>query len=180
LTKFIIAAELGARNTHLRTKQERRGDMTKSAKTTENSKKARCFSCRSSQLETMERDMVVVINEMPHRRSADASVCRVCKAYSFAPADIDRFHRELSVALLIRSLSSRAANNAELLAFARKNLGVNQVTFARMIRTAPESVSRWENGNMEVPYLVLVAILALLQESLRGDDTIKQAMQSGQ
>jgi len=91
--------------------------------------------------------------------------CSRCGEVQFTLHDLEQF--ELSVA---RSLALAGASSGEVFKFQRKALGLKATELGELLDATPETISRWETGQREIPRAALAVVGTLVEDAL-GDRT---------
>lgn len=73
---------------------------------------------------------------------------------------------------ILREAASRGHMTPAVFKFARKSLGLKSRNLAKILGTAPETVTRWEKGQRRLPRTAFIAIMGMVCERLRGESTL--------
>jgi putative zinc finger/helix-turn-helix YgiT family protein len=108
-------------------------------------KTMKCFQCGSAMTTNVEN---VPYKSLPGTVLAGVNVsrCAACGEYEVAIPAIDELNRMLANAVIRQK---RRLNGGEI-RFLRTYLGVSGADFAKMIRSAAATVSRWENDTQPI------------------------------
>jgi DNA-binding transcriptional regulator YiaG len=75
-------------------------------------------------------------------------------------------------------IAREGPSNGETFRFMRKALGLRAVDLAELLGVAPETLSRWENGQRPVDRAAWVALGAMAQERLEGRTTMLERLKA--
>jgi len=109
----------------------------------------RCLECGGPVKSRLEHSYRYAESGLPNMVLVDAvtiTTCTKCGETYVGLQAIETLHREIAHALLLKK--GRLA--AEEIRFLRKWLGWSGSDFAKRMGTAPETVSRWENGKTPI------------------------------
>lgn len=133
----------------------------------------RCFECESTNL---QQRAIKHVEHVGSVRVVDgtgfAELCLDCGAYSLTSAQLSDYERR-AAALVLREIQSPTG---AMVKYARKALGLRQRELATLLGAAPETLSRWENDQRAVPRAEKLALLGLLEGSLRSSGYVEQAL----
>lgn len=102
--------------------------------------------------------------------TAMAWVCGKCGFADLTADQISGYERR-AAALVLRD---GRHGTGPVLRFGRKALGLKQEELGLLLATAGETISRYENGKLEIPRAVQLALVALLDGVERGTEDVKQ------
>lgn len=103
-----------------------------------------------------EVDLAREVDGRKFSAKVPAETCGACGEDYFDGVVLDAFERALARRLVIDGASGELA-----LRFMRKVMGMRAIDLAALLRVAPETISRWENG-AQVPDRNSVALLGTL------------------
>lgn len=133
----------------------------------------KCFECESSNVQPRAVKHVEHVGSV---RVVDgtgfADVCLDCGAYSLTAEQLAGYERR-AAALVLREVP---APTGAMVKYARKALGLRQKDLATLLGAAPETLSRWENDERPIPQAEKLALLGLLEGSLRSPDYVEHAL----
>lgn len=114
----------------------------------------------------MERRNVLVptrIGELTvENQSVVAEVCTECGAFELTATQ----SRKVSMQAVLVAFREAKSVTGAMVRSARKHLGFTQVEFAEVLQTTPESISRWERGEREIPHYLRDQVIRLALERL--------------
>lgn len=134
---------------------------------------SKCIECGSTNLRLQAVKHVEHVGSV---RVVDgtgfADVCLDCGAYSLTAEQLAGYERR-AAALVLREVP---APTGAMVKYARKALGLRQKDLATLLGAAPETLSRWENDERPIPQAEKLALLGLLEGSLRSPDYVEHAL----
>ncbi|HWO22456.1 MAG TPA: type II TA system antitoxin MqsA family protein [Kofleriaceae bacterium] len=113
-----------------------------------------CPSCKKDAL----RDWAGRITRMGLEIAAHGQRCSACGETLFDDEEAGRQEQELAAALVERGVRTGAE-----FALVRKAAGLRGVDVAELFGVRPETVSRWEHGESEIPRTAAFAVGQLFQ-----------------
>lgn len=109
----------------------------------------RCPNCKKDAL----RDWEGRITRMGIEIAAHGRRCAACGETLYDHEEVGRQEQELATALVERGIRTGAE-----FAFVRKAAGFRAVEIAELFGVRPETVSRWEHGEGEIPRTAAYAL----------------------
>jgi len=114
----------------------------------------------------MERRRVLVptrIGELTvENQTVVADACTECGGFELTAAQ----SRRVSMQAVLVAFREAQGLSGAMVRSARKHLGFTQVEFAEVLQTTPESISRWERGEREIPHYLRDQVIRLALERL--------------
>jgi len=89
---------------------------------------------------------------------AQGDLCTHCGEFLIHHAELGRLEREIS-----RAIVARGIRTGREFQFVRKELGITAVDVAAMFDVRPETVSRWERGEIDLPRLAAFVLGELFE-----------------
>lgn len=103
--------------------------------------------------------------QLPVRMSREGPV--------FHSRDLRRF--ELSVA---RRLAELGVATGEAFCYLRKSLGFTLTQVAALLDVVPETIRKWESGDVEVPRAAFALLGTMVDDELRGNDRARRYLEA--
>ncbi len=106
-------------------------------------------------------------------RSSEALVCDSCEENLTSLEELRSF--ELQAAWW---LARHGVKTPDAFKFMRKAAGYKAKDLAQLLGVAPETVSRWENGGLDVSHSAFAILGALVRDAHAGHDDVEQALRA--
>jgi putative zinc finger/helix-turn-helix YgiT family protein len=128
----------------------------------------KCVNCNCKSLKKSSTTERVVLSGITFTGKVPATECAECGESYVALDDLGDF--ELAVSERLASLGVRTG---ETFKYMRKALGLRAIDLAELLGIAPETISRWENGEPEEHAFVLLG--GMVADRVDGrDSTVKR------
>jgi DNA-binding transcriptional regulator YiaG len=123
----------------------------------------RCVECRSRDLVAAEAEERIEVAGKTFAATIPVTKCAACGA-TYAS------HEALGVLELgtAGELARHGEVSAEAFSFMRRALGVKALEFAELLAVAPETVSRWEHGRLQIDRGAAALLSAMVIDRLEG------------
>ena len=118
-----------------------------------------CPGCGGRFLDEGHADARATVAGVPFRASVPALVCRDCEREVLSADAVEAFDFAAGLALC-----RRGARSGETVRHARRVLGWTGRDLAEALGVAPETVSRWEHGHLDVPPHAFALVGCLLED----------------
>jgi len=123
----------------------------------------RCYKCKAETLKEIKVQETLEVGGRTFKGEVPALECASCGEVVFPLPGLEAF--ELNAA---GELAREGPSNGETFRFMRKAIGMRAVDLAELLDVAPETLSRWENGQRAVDRAAWVALSALVADHLEG------------
>lgn len=132
----------------------------------------RCAECGSTALLSVESDERVQIGPRTFTKAVAAKRCELCGETYTAFDELSGF--ELQVA---GELVRECDGTREAFRYIRKALGLPAIELARLLDVNAATLSRWETGEREVPFLARCVLAALVMDRLGGRSNVMEYLE---
>lgn len=136
-------------------------------------KMKRCAMCQSEALECADVRHESVLGGLTFEKVLPAVRCTSCGEVYFAGPDLVAFEKQIT-----RYLVKRGRRSADALRWLRKASSLSGRDFAERLQVQPETVSRWENGALEVPVPEHVIAMLLAARSVGESVDVEAALKA--
>jgi putative zinc finger/helix-turn-helix YgiT family protein len=118
----------------------------------------KCQQC-GSQMQVRKYEHVSdVAGVVVHDSSGTARTCVECGAVELSLDQMQRYEQR-AAATVLRHVETATG---PMVRYARRAMGMTQVELSAALGSAPETISRWENGAIPIPRVNQLALIALL------------------
>lgn len=126
----------------------------------------RCIECGSDRLESSTETETRVVDGRTFTADLPAQKCAACGEVYFDLSVLGTFDR-----LIAGKLAEAGASSGEAFRFMRKTIGMRAAELAELLAVAPETISRWENGQRDVDRGAIVTLGSLVLDRIEGRST---------
>lgn len=126
----------------------------------------RCFECGSEKLTLKNLPDELEVAGVKFVADLPSTVCENCGASTLSSEVLQRF--ELAIA---RKLAQLGVREGEAFRFMRKAIGKRAMDLAQDLDSTPETISRWENGKLEIEPRAFLLLASMVEDKIRGENT---------
>ena len=130
-----------------------------------------CGKCKGTRFRVAVRPDTLPLGSQSFTAPLRASTCATCGDETVSGTDLSSYEREL-----LRAVATTGRPSDRTFFFMRRGLHLKAADLARLLDTTPETVSRWENGEREVPRLAWTTLACLVLEHLDDDTRLRDRL----
>lgn len=132
-----------------------------------------CPICEQGNLEPAQADRSYEFKAGTINASLPASRCTACGEELVAGPDIEEAERQVANALV-----AHGVKGGDVFRFVRKVAGLPAKDVARLLGVDAATISRWENGDREIPRASMAMLGVIVLDELRGADTARKILEA--
>lgn len=133
----------------------------------------RCVICKATAFENATKEIRRNVAGRKFTRSAPCRQCKKCGERYVDAVQLLAFDAEVATYVALHGLAT-----GETFRLLRKGLGLTAQQISELLRVAPETISRWENGQRDVDLSAWAMVASLLAEERLGRPSAMQALKA--
>jgi hypothetical protein len=128
-----------------------------------------CYECKSEKLVEKNLPEEAEVAGVKFMAGLPSIACENCGAATFSSKALGGF--ELAIA---QKLGQFAIREGDAFRFMRKAIGKKAIDLALDLDSTPETISRWENGKVEIEARAFLLLALMVEDKIRGTTTTEE------